>query len=92
MSNQTMATSRWESGKCTKDWMKWRYQIELRYVVCCGSTVLDVLSTNTAFAESFDGENPIYPVGGIISIDNNRYRIIEFRHLAGVIEVDVELI
>ena len=71
--------------------MKRRYQIELKYVVYCGFTVLDVLSTNTAFAEIFDGENPIYPIGGLMSIDNNRYRIIEFRHRAGIIEVDVKL-
>ena len=72
--------------------MKWRCQIELKYVVYCGSVVLGVLPTNLAFAESFDGENPIYPVGGIMHINQKRYRIIEFRHIAGAIEVDVELI
>lgn len=51
----------------------------MKYRVCCGSGILNVLPTNRSFTEAFEGENPIYPVGGDVSINKKLYKIIDFQ-------------
>ena len=40
--------------------------------------LLNVLLTNRSFAEIFEGNNPLYPVGEIIKMHQKKYRITKF--------------
>ena len=52
--------------------------------------LLNVLLTNHSFAEIFEGDNPLYPVGATIKMDHKRYRITRFEKIDDdVIEVEV---
>ena len=52
--------------------------------------LLNVLLTNHSFAEIFEGNNPIHPVGGIIKMHQKRYRITRFEKIGDdMIEVEV---
>ena len=61
----------------------------MKYKVSCESRLLGVLSTNRSFAERFDGENPIFPIGGKISINQKVYEIIDFQKLLDTVNVKV---
>ena len=50
--------------------------------------LLNVLLTNHSFAEIFEGDNPLYPVGEIIYMHNKKYRITKFQKAEDMIEVD----
>ena len=55
--------------------------------------LLNVLLSNRSFAEIFEGDNPLHPVGGTIQINHKRYRITRFEKIDDdMIEVKVELI
>ncbi len=54
--------------------------------------ILNVLFTNHSFAEIFEGENPLHPVGEIIKMHHKRYKIIQFQKMEEMIEVKVDLI
>ena len=54
--------------------------------------LLNVLLTNRSFAEVFEGDNPLHPVGEIIKIHHKRYRITKFEKVEDVIEVKVVLV
>ena len=52
--------------------------------------ILNVLFTNHSFAEIFEGDNPLHPVGETIKMDHKRYRITRFEKIDDdVIEVEV---
>jgi len=51
--------------------------------------LLNVLLTNRSFADVFEGDNPIHPLGGIIKIHQKKYRITKFEKAEGMIEVGV---
>ena len=54
--------------------------------------LLNVLLTNHSFAEIFEGDNPIHPVGGTIRINQKRYRITRFEKISDdMIEIVVVL-
>ena len=53
--------------------------------------ILSILFTNHSFAEIFEGENPLYPVGEIIKMHRKRYRITRFQKMEDMIEVKVDL-
>ncbi|MGI9567262.1 MAG: hypothetical protein ACR2LL_09660 [Nitrosopumilus sp.] len=52
---------------------------------------LNVLLTNRSFAEIFEGDNPIHPLGGIIKIHQKKYRITKFGKVDDMVEVRVML-
>ena len=55
--------------------------------------LLNVLLTNHSFAEAFEGDNPLHPVGGIIRINHKRYKITRFEKMNDdMIEVQVVLV
>ena len=55
--------------------------------------LLNILLTNRSFAEIFEGDNPLYPVGETIKMNHKRYRITRFEKTADdVIEVEVVLV
>ena len=55
--------------------------------------LLNVLLTNHSFAEIFEGDNPLHPVGGTIQINHKRYRITRFEKISDdMIEVVVVLV
>ena len=55
--------------------------------------LLNVLLTNHSFAEIFEGDNPIHPVGGIIKMNHKRYRITRFEKIDDdMMEVKVVLV
>ncbi len=43
--------------------------------------LLNVLLTNSSFADVFEGENPLHPVGGMIRINHKRYKITRFEKM-----------
>ncbi|MGI9565858.1 MAG: hypothetical protein ACR2LL_02440 [Nitrosopumilus sp.] len=51
--------------------------------------LLNVLLTNRSFAEVFEGENPLYPVGEIINMHHKKYRITKFEKVEDMVEVGV---
>ena len=51
--------------------------------------LLNVLLTNRSFAEIFEGDNPLYPVGQIIRMHHKKYRITKFEKTDNIIEVKV---
>ena len=54
--------------------------------------LLNVLLTNRSFAEVFEGDNPLYPVGATIRINHKRYRITRFEKMDdGMVEMVVVL-
>jgi len=54
---------------------------------------LNVLLTNRSFAEVFEGDNPIHPLGGIIKIHQKKYRITRFEKVDdNIVEVRVVLV
>ena len=54
--------------------------------------LLNVLLTNRSFAEIFEGDNPLHPVGGTIKMNHKRYRITRFEKIADdMIEIVVVL-
>ena len=54
--------------------------------------LLNVLLANHSFAEIFEGDNPLHPVGGIIRINHKGYRITRFEKIADdMIEIVVVL-
>ena len=54
--------------------------------------ILNILLTNHSFAEIFEGDNPLHPVGGTIQINHKRYRITRFEKISdGMIEIVVVL-
>ncbi|WP_316504494.1 hypothetical protein [Nitrosopumilus sp.] len=62
----------------------------MRYKIYCRHNILlHELLTNSSFVESFDGENPPYPVGGKLYIDKKQYRITKFRRFSYVAEIQV---
>jgi len=55
--------------------------------------LLNVLLTNRSFAEVFEGDNPIHPLGGIIKIHQKKYRITRFEKVDdNIVEVRVVLV
>ena len=55
--------------------------------------LLNVLLTNHSFAEIFEGDNPLHPVGSTIKMNHKRYRITIFEKMADdMIEIVVESI
>lgn len=55
--------------------------------------LLNILLTNRSFAESFEGDNPLYPVGGTIKMNHKRYRIIRFEKIDDdMVEIVVVLV
>ena len=51
---------------------------------------LNLLLTNRSFAESFEGDNPIHPLGGTIKIHQKKYRITRFEKIDDdMVEVEV---
>ena len=53
--------------------------------------LLNVLLTNYSFAEIFEGDNPLHPVGATIKMDHKRYRITKFEKIDDdMIEIEVE--
>jgi hypothetical protein len=55
--------------------------------------LLNVLLTNCSFAEVFEVDNSLYPVGGTIKINHKRYRITTFEKMDDdMIEVKVVLV
>ena len=55
--------------------------------------LLNVLLTNHSFAEIFEGDNPLHPVGGTIQINHKRYRITRFEKISGdMVEIVVVLV
>lgn len=61
----------------------------MKYKIYHGSDVLSVLPTNRSFAEAFDGENPIRPVGGMVYVNHKAYRIADFQKSSDVVNVKV---
>ena len=53
------------------------------------SKLLNVLLTNRSFAEIFEGDNPLYPVGEIIKMYQKKYKITKFEKTDDMIEVVV---
>ena len=51
--------------------------------------LLKVLLSNRSFAEIFEGDNPLYPIGDIIKIHQKKYRITKFEKVENMVEVDV---
>jgi len=51
--------------------------------------LLNVLLTNRSFAEIFEGDNPLYPVGQIIKMHQKKYRITKFEKAEDRIEVRI---
>jgi len=51
--------------------------------------LLNVLLTNRSFAEIFEGENPLYPVGQIIKIHHKKYKITRFEKADDMVDVGV---
>ena len=51
--------------------------------------LLNVLLTNHSFAEIFEGDNPMFPVGQIIKMHQTKYRITKFEKMEDMIEVCV---
>ena len=51
--------------------------------------LLNVLLTNRSFAEIFEGNNPLYPVGEVIKMHQKKYRITKFEKADNMIEVNV---
>jgi len=51
--------------------------------------LLNVLLTNHFFAEIFEGNNPLYPVGEMIKMHQKKYRITKFEKVGDVIEVGI---
>ena len=57
------------------------------------NNLLNILLTNHSFAEIFEGDNPIHPVGGIIKMNHKRYRITRFEKISDdMIEIVVVLV
>ena len=55
--------------------------------------LLNVFLTNRSFAESFEGDNPIHPVGGVIKIHNKKYKITKFQKIDDdMVEAEVVLV
>jgi len=55
--------------------------------------LLSVLLTNRSFAEIFEGDNPLHPVGGMIRINHKRYKITRFEKISDdMIEIVVVLV
>jgi len=54
--------------------------------------ILNVLLTNRSFAEIFEGDNPLYPVGQIIKMHQKKYKITQFEKMKDMIEVKVDLV
>ena len=55
--------------------------------------LLNVLLTNHSFAEIFEGDNPLHPVGGTIMMNDKRYRITRFEKIDDdMMEVKVVLV
>ena len=53
--------------------------------------LLNVLLTNHSFAEIFEGDNPLHPVGATIRMNRKRYRITKFEKIADdMIGIEVE--
>lgn len=51
--------------------------------------LLNVLLTNRSFAEVFEGDNPLHPVGETIKMHHKRYRITRFEKMENMVEVGV---
>ena len=54
--------------------------------------ILNILFTNHSFAEIFEGENPLFPVGEIIKMYQKKYKITQFQKMENMIEVKVDLV
>ena len=55
--------------------------------------LLNVLLTNRSFAEIFEGDNPIHPLGGIIKIHQKKYKITKFEKIDDdMVEIVVALV
>ena len=51
--------------------------------------LLNVLLTNRSFAEIFEGDNPLHPVGQIIKIYHKKYQITRFKKANDTVDVGV---
>ena len=51
--------------------------------------LLNVLLSNHSFAEIFEGDNLLYPVGDIIKIRQKKYRIMKFEKMEKMVKADV---
>ena len=55
--------------------------------------LLNILLTNYSFAEIFEGDNPIHPVGATIRMNQKIYRITRFEKITDdMIEIRVEAV
>ena len=55
--------------------------------------LLNVLLTNRSFAEVFEGDNPLHPVGDTVKMNHKRYRITRFEKITDdMIEIVVVMI
>ena len=52
-------------------------------------TFLKILSSNRSFAEVFEGDNPLHPVGDIIMMHQRRYKITKFEKMENMARVGV---
>ena len=53
--------------------------------------LLNVLLSNRSFAEIFEGDNPLHPIGATIKMNHKRYRITRFKKIADdMVEIEVE--
>lgn len=52
--------------------------------------ILNVLFTNHSFAEIFEGDNLLHPVGEIIKMHQKKYRITKFEKMEDMVEVEVD--
>ena len=51
--------------------------------------LLNVLLSNRSFAEIFEGNNPLYPVGDIIKMHHKKYKITKFEKMTNMVKVNV---
>ena len=51
--------------------------------------LLNVLLSNRSFAEIFEGDNPLYPVGETIKMHQKKYMITKFEKFEDMVEVGV---
>ena len=54
--------------------------------------LLNVLLSNRSFAEIFEGDNPLYPVGDIIKMYHKKYRITKFEKMKNMAKVGVIMV
>ena len=54
--------------------------------------LLNVLLSNRSFAEIFEGDNPLHPVGDIIKMHHKKYKITKFEKAKNMAKVGVVMV